>query len=457
MIGTLVWTSSYSVFSGDDFAVLDFTEDLDHNVWTSVEVGFENAAHFYMQWQGTWFGAFLGAAINPVWQYGLGQLRWVMAINSSLFWGALLFFVFCALKNMGLKANGITLVIATSIIFSLCAYETYPEIFFWFSGATVYGVPMSCLLLGLALYIGLANNSSKIVAIVAALLVLLGMGGTLVVAGTGCYAALLLLLYDCIEKKKIASSKLIVFITMMLGALINALAPGNFKRHDTIDDSGLHITKAVISAFSITSNRWVTLLGYNFLLLIMVVFACGIITKRRKQTKLLSVVFSALGLLTPVVASFPYALGTQHLIPANRVAFIIDLGIILSTFLFSFLVGNSLATAMSYKLNTIAITIVIVTMFFYCKYDGYGLSDFKTFELTRLHNADVFENHYNAHVRFYDWLKGQEGEDVIVTPEHCPYGIDNVYNLYISIDADNWVNKLIARHYGVNSISTDYD
>lgn len=45
---------------------------------------------------------------------------------------------------------------------------------------------------------------------------------------------------------------------------------------------------------------------------------------------------------------------------------------------------------------------------------------------------------------------------MIIIPEHCPYGIDNVYNLYLSTDANDWVNKSVAKYCGVKSITAAY-
>jgi hypothetical protein len=73
-----------------------------------------------------------------------------------------------------------------------------------------------------------------------------------------------------------------------------------------------------------------------------------------------------------------------------------------------------------------------------------------------LHKEGVFEDHFYAHVHFYDWLRTKKGEDVLVTAEHCPYGIDNVHNLNMSADPDHWVNKLIARYCGLNSVAADW-
>ena len=263
--------------------------------------------------------------------------------------------------------------------------------------------------------------------------------------------------FEYFTKKKVSKHKLIVFCSLLLGALINALAPGNFKRHSSIEGVNSNIIVALKNSFYLTFSRWQALCSYNFLLLVIIIFLCGIFCHRliHKNPMLLS--FSLLGLLTPVVSSFPYALGTNNQVPANRCAFIIDICIILSSFFFIFCLGNFISTATDYKFTKHILIVAIILAFFYCKYDGYGLSDFKTYELTKSHSEHIFRDHYNAHVEFYDWLRSQKGQDVIVKPEHCPYGIDNVHDLILRNDPNNWVNKLISRYCGVKSVASDYD
>ncbi|WP_027216049.1 DUF6056 family protein [Butyrivibrio fibrisolvens] len=454
MIGVLVWSSSFSVFEGDDFGVISFVSSTNSSAWTCFKAGFVSVAHFYTEWQGTYLSAFLVTAINPIAQHGLGQLRLVMAINSLLFFCTLIFFILNALKKMNLKFSAVTAIIITSIVFSICGYETYPEIFFWFTGATGYSFPLSFLLISLGVYIRLSDSDKKIriSTIVAAVCGVLGMGGALVISGMGCFVALLVLLYELIDKR-ISKNKLVVFISMLIGALINALAPGNFVRQANTDGAKLSIFGAIVKAFVFTIDRWQVLLGYNFLLLLIIVFLCGLVV-RNKDSKInfIKVGFSLLGLLTPIVSAFPYALGTGGEGIADRCAFVFDLGIILSSFFCCFLFGNIVAMVTEYRFNKYIIVVVLIISVIYCKYDGYGVYDCKTYELTKMNISGDLYNHYRAHVNFYEWLRTQEGEDVAITPEHCPYGIDNVHNLFISTDPDNWVNRAISRYYGVKSI-----
>lgn len=466
MIIVLVWTSSYSVLVADDFAVLDVIYGKQLNILQLLKAALTHSLDIYMNWQGTYFGSFLITAVNPIAYHGLQSLRWIMVVNSVLFFAALLILLTCVLKELKVlhnqSRNTIAAILIALVVFSICGYETYPEIFFWFTGAMMYSIPFSALLIGFALYIRLDDaKKSSIKALMASILGFLGCGGVLVISGTGCYIALLLLVYQWLKIKKLPKRKLFVFIVWLIGSILNVIAPGNFKRHSYIDDTGLHLIDAITNSLLMICGRYKTLFGYNFLLLLIIVILCGIVFGITHVDKvsvgMREILFSLFGLLTPIVASFPLALGTNSVSIPNRCAFIIDIGIIFSSYLFTFLIGEFVGSVLGYRLRVFVIVILLAGGIISCKYDGYSLRNFKTIELCNLHKDRVFENHYMAHVRFYDWVSTQKEEDVVVTPEHCPYGIDNVHNLYMSIDPNDWVNKLIARYCGVKSIYTDYD
>ncbi|WP_022752770.1 DUF6056 family protein [Butyrivibrio fibrisolvens] len=455
MILTLVITSSYSVLSADDFSIgiIDKnTRGIQYLVAACDEV-----KHFYLNWQGTYSQIFIQSLLTPINHYGLAQLRWVMVFNSGCFFISLLFFIFNVIKIHKYKMDAIMMVVITSVVFSICGYETYPEIFFWFSGTTGYSIPFSMLMIGTVLYLKLDDvKQQKNKTIVAIILGFIAMGGSLTVAGTGCYFALIVLLYEMCCNRNVSKKKLLVFLCWLIGALVNALAPGNFVRHSSIDNTGIHIGKAITNSILITQDRWSTLLGYNFLLVLLVITVCGFVSSPRNKVSKKKALFSLMGLGTPFVTSFPLALGTETIVAPNRAAWVIDLVIILSSCYAAFLIGVYISNIID-KRRGFIIAIAVVLAFVICKYDGYGLSDFKTLELTTLGRQNVFKAHYNAHVRFYEWCMSQPGEDIVVTPEHCPYGIDNVFNLYLSNDPNSWVNKCVADYCGVKSIMTDYD
>ena len=159
-----------------------------------------------------------------------------------------------------------------------------------------------------------------------------------------------------------------------------------------------------------------------------------------------------------MVTIFPYPLGTNGALIPDRCAFVMDIGIILSPLNIAFILGGVISNRLTKNIRIITISVIVILMISYCRYDEFGLSDFKTYELfCQQQFYDVYSDHYYTHVNYYKWVKEQEGQDVVVTPEHCPYGIDNVFNLYLFSDSNEWVNKCVAQYCGAKSIRGDYD
>lgn len=461
MIFSMVWISSYSVLVADDFShgleVGSFNEALIPYFFSSVRF----VKKIYFDCSGAYFTMFLQALLSPINHYGLSQLRVVMAVNSAFFFVSLLLFLCFIIKRIRIVDMNVTILIVTTILFSICGYHTYPEVFFWFSGATGYGFPFSMLMLALICFISMDDEGMSPWKTVGAIILgLCAIGGNLTVSGTGCYIALLVVIFNFIKTKTMPKKKVYVFIIWLIGAFINALAPGQFNRHDMMEDTGIHVGKSIINSLIMVQDRYEFLFGFNFILVLVILMLCGgVVGRNISHDSVLFFIFALAGLLTPLVTAFPYAIGTNNEGGApDRVAFVMDMSIIFSLSFLVFVFGVMVSNVFYSKSRLGIIIFILIIMGLYCKYDGYGLSDFKPLELSRGEiEHHIYSDHYNNHVRFYKWLGEHKGEDVVVDYEHCPYGVDNVYNLYLMSDPDFWVNKCIAMYTGTKSIRTDYD
>ncbi|WP_022772819.1 DUF6056 family protein [Butyrivibrio sp. AE2015] len=459
MVGTLVWISSYSVLVADDFShgltVGAFNEPFIPYLFAS----FRFVRKVFFEITGAYFTMFIQALFSPINHYGLSQLRVVMAFNSSLFFLSLFIIFFTTIKKYAIKNLAVSMILLSTIVFSICGYQTYPEVFFWFSGATGYSFPLSMLLIALAGVINLDKSKKNIHFAIALLFGICAMGGNLTVSGTGCYVLLIIIVYLGILNKKFPIKHTIVFFVWFICALINATSPGQFNRKSMLDDSGIQVGTAIINSLFMARARFIELLNYNYLLMLMLVFLCGIIIGSKKSYfRIVDLLFSFVGMLTPVVTIFPYTLGTNGTQVPDRCGFVMDVAIILASINVVFILGTLVSNKVNTSIRILTGCAIVIFMVIYCKYDGYGLSDFKTYELSSQQiYDDIYRNHYYNHVEFYDWVRSQKGQDVVVTPEHCPYGIDNVYNLYLFVNSDEWVNNCVAQYCGVKSIRVDYD
>lgn len=455
MILTVIRASTYTVLSGDDFSHGNDVGEFHTGFWSYLLASFRFAGQRYMTWQGTYFSMFLQALLSPINQFGLTQLRCVMFVNSLLFFGSLLYFLIVFMKRNEVKDPLVKCVFITAVIFVVCGYDAYNQVFLWFSGSTSYSFPLSVLFIALSHYIQTDLSDKKAYLISAVLLGFLAMGGTLMIAGMGCYAALLMLAYRFLRDRKICAKDLLVFLTWLSGAVINTVAPGNYVRHSWIDD-GMHPLRSLKYAFSLTDRRWQFLTSMNFAFLIVVVFACSLYISSNRKKDYLKIAVSILGLLTPVVAVFPMALGYSIDKLPNRCAFIIDMGIMFSSFYCAFTMGEfckALLDRSSVRvvlINAALLGVICVLL------DGYGLSDFKTMHLaSQLHRGE-FQDHFNVCRDFLEMLdEYPEGSEVRINEHDVPYEIDNCRNfcLFPEDDSDYWINREVAKYYGLKSIT----
>ena len=138
------------------------------------------------------------------------------------------------------------------------------------------------------------------------------MGGSLTVAAAGCYFMLLLTIYEWISSKKLPYIKLVIFVCYFSGALINAIAPGNFLRQQTSEGNGLQIFASLKNSFLVYESnfRWL-FHSTNFSLILLLVLLCGFFLYRGIIIKNIAgyTFISFAGIIAPFVVIFPAVLG----------------------------------------------------------------------------------------------------------------------------------------------------
>ena len=456
MIVTMTAAGSYSVLAADDFSHAVSIGLYNADFFSYLKASFTYAVKEYRQWQGTYFSMFIQALLSPINNFGTRQLRVVMTLNAISFFAAVIWFVYVSLKSFGIKDKMLLCILGFSVIFSLCGYEAYPQIFFWFSGATSYSFPLTVLLIGLSLSVMMREKEGKGYAIACAAAGLIAMGGSLAVAGAGCYAMLLFCVYDILKEHRIPKKSGAVFLIYLAGAVINAAAPGNYLRYDMLDDTGLHPFAALSSAFIMTGRRWQFFLEKNFVLILMIVFICGIAAKVTDDVKCskIQLLISAASLIAPVAAAFPVALGYSSEKIPNRCAFVIDAAIILSAA--NLMLHLGIFTAILLKEKTLlAVTAGAALICAGCLlFDGYGLKDVKILDISGQLRAGIYQDHYYTCKDFLKRLgECEKGTDLKLSAADMPYEIDNCYNFYLIDDPDFWVNRAVADYYGFKGIS----
>ena len=155
MVSVITAGAGYTVLLGDDFThgvrVGVFHASLPRYFAASLQYMKE----IYLDWQGTYFAMFIQAFLSPINNFGMGQLRAVMMGNALFFFGALLLLVWNVLgfALQERKMLHLRLTVFTLVLFGVLNGQIFTEIFFWFSGATAYGIPFSVMLLSVSFFL----------------------------------------------------------------------------------------------------------------------------------------------------------------------------------------------------------------------------------------------------------------------------------------------------------------
>lgn len=449
---TMVHANSFGVLEGDDYSqgvsMGVYNEPFINYFFSSLDYSFKE----YMRLKGSYFSTFLQALLSPINNFGFRQLRCVLAFNAMLFWVVLCYFV---RSFFGGDKSLWSYMIFLMTVFVCFGYTLYTEAFFWYSGAISHSFPFSFMLIAVTCY--LRTHLSQRNVVLAFVFGVFAAGGALNVVGILCYVGALILLNKFITRtaKKI---DICIFISWILGAMVNALCPGNFVRHG---EGGLHIILAIKWAFEMAFSRWHFLFfKTTFVLVLLVVIVYGFYNKNKVENSTLLV--GILGLFTPVVASYPVALGHSWSGASNRVAFTIDVSIVLSFFIVCFYIGNKLkgfcVASSSENLKKRMESIIPLICWIYLVCIMCITPNNKFVEVHKMLIDGTYEDHYYDTKRFMSSFEEYEnGSDIVIKRSDLPFPIEGCNNFWLSNDPEHYINMAVAEYYSLNSITVIED
>lgn len=458
MVYAITVGASYTVLLGDDFT---------HGVRVGVfhvpffqyfAASLRYMKEIYLDWQGTYFAMFIQAFLSPINNFGLSQLRIVMVMNALLFFGAL-FGMIWALSGMMVKEDReipIRLTLFSMILFSILDADVFVEIFFWYSGAVAYTIPFSFSLLAVMLFL-MSNNmcyslrKRAIFAGISAVLLFLASGGSLAVVGTGCYMVLMLTVGFYLAAKKVSVKNIIVTAVGIVGALINAAAPGNYARHAYGNGDSWQLFQTVkwtVKNVWGETGRLTKETMFGVMLIAMLLMGVYLSKKLQAHFKVYGII-SILALGCGYVTAFPVALGYGGAYLPNRCYFILDVVLVLSLFNFAVFTGCFLdkwADLRDDRRIRAVLLIVLFSAFILCPE---SLSESSLIAVAKSGHDGSYRNYYEECVAIYDYLENCEEDDVVL---RMPDYIDNFECFYFDEDESGWVNVGIAQYYHKNSV-----
>ncbi len=453
MVITFVHATVYSVFVADDFGHASQVELNNASLHSIFCTAIKYAADKYLTWQGTYLAMFLQIFLDSVNKGGLDRLGHVMAFNSASFLCVIILMIFALFRMIEDENKHYMLsIIIMCVIYLIVGHTAYIEVFFWYSGAVSYSMPLTLLCLGLFFLIREENFKNTIATVTIGIL---AMGGTLAVAAMGCYIVFLICVYDIVNKK-FSKKHIIALAIWGMFAAVNAMAPGNFVRHSFVDSSGTHPIQSIGYSVKMVGTRLGDIFGntdYLFVLsviLICSVASCGNKWMEESRNHLATGVMS---LFLPIVTSYPMALGYSGMFMENRGLFMIDMSVIaVSIYLAAILAG--LIRKIAIKKMGIAIGVIGSVAIVISVFDGYRIIDSNIKLISDMLTMGVYQEHYKITQEFYDSLeKYEKGTDVRIPRSEIPFLIKNSSNFYIFEDPNHTMNTSVASWYGFNSIA----
>lgn len=225
--------SFYTIPSADDFvnSVTIRTSLLRRRFYVSAALN--ETIYYWKNISGYFFASFLNFYISPLLRGGIEALRITVFILNISFYASLYFFVNKLLRFFyGVQNVKIILLTYILLLFAFINNQYNSEMISWYCAVIGYLFIVACSFWGIICFLEAIQSDELKYLIVSSVLGFLASGGSLNVTALNCGMYLLIALVGAYiyQKKKIA---FICFFSALAGAVVNALAPGNFIRHGT--------------------------------------------------------------------------------------------------------------------------------------------------------------------------------------------------------------------------------
>lgn len=458
-----VWAASNSFLMADDFAHANDIGVKYTGIMNALAESYRFAADKFMNWQGTYFSMFSQALFSPLNGAGVVQLRIIMVLNMILIYASL-FGLFAAIsKRFFLRVVWHYVLPSYAMtVFAMNAYKIWSEVYYWYSGAISYSWPFSFMCVGLTLYLlwNVKQKTAKKGYLIGACICLfLTSGGSLQVAGTSCYFILLLVLFDTWREKKISVARWSVFLSALVGALINTIAPGNYVRYESGGESELHFLRAISATLLTVKSEldWL-LTKTSFVFILLLMFVVGIFAGQYLQCKKYKIIlFSGMLLATPFVTMFPVALAYDASYFPNRCQYILDI-VLMGTFMFGaaalgVLLKDIYATYKERLQLMVIFTGIAIAIF--VSNETYDLSELNMFKTKIALDSGSIQNYSKNCIEMYEYIENADEMDVVV--EKLPLTLPTFTKVLITDDPTFWINEALAVYFDKNSVRAVYE
>lgn len=445
----------YATFNSDDFSYAVCTLKMPG---TNILVqSFNTMKHSWYEWQGTWFSYLVSCIFNPVYNMNYLGLRLWMAAIVLLTVVGIYAITIEACRTLGVDTKYGWLLSAFTIVLGTI-YRNYNQIYLWWVGSMVYLLPFAIMLIGMAFLLRAIRIRSAACYVISAILLFAMTGGNLTITGFGCYLLLVVFIYNFIKDKKLNMALFAVCVVTLVGALLNAAAPGNFARHGGADTVVGPMDAVIFTLRVIFTDITKYILKDRRIVLVMLMCYLWLVIVRPRMSVKNAILSLISAVFLPFITAFPGTLGYsgEGIVDyPDRCYFVLDISIILFMLLLASVIWSAFHSCFSRisfenrKLNIAVIPVFMLITIVACA----TKLPFPVSVAANLINGSVAKNSA-ATVKFYEDVYTSDADDVIIEANNPGY-IDGSLLLDVSSEPDYWANQDIAEFFCKNTLTVN--
>ncbi|SDB09415.1 hypothetical protein SAMN02910298_00416 [Pseudobutyrivibrio sp. YE44] len=409
----------------------------------------------WFAWQGTYSAEFVFALQPGAWPIPAYWITPFVIIGSI----SIAYIVFGSTVSKYIFKCSSLYGIAIAIVTLIITFQYTPYIhqaFYWFNGATYYGLFYALMIFELSLIIKVLYSDkdySKKQRILLYLFTFIISGGNYSTAFVN-LLVLLLIIFDLYVTKEKTTNKVIIKMTIFafIGLVISMIAPGNAVRASST--TSMSAFRAIFTSIKQAIKfvlEWTNLPQIGLYIILIPILAMLIKNlKNISMIRMLIWIVVLCGLYAAQITPPLYAMsspGDKRQINLYYYSyyfiFICVLACILLLIKSKFPQINE--AIIKSKLILISLgAIVLITGIFINGYQN--LNSFQTYKEISSGNAKTY---YEEYTEIIEQVKSSEGECYVSDIEHSS---DILPKFELSDDPDNWVNQSIADYYGIEKV-----
>lgn len=455
VIFPFVLSMLYSIPGADDFAMIYNPKD-----GFFLFSAMKRATNMYFTWSGLWIYMFIEFLCNPVTIFGPTSLMYgvVMIVLFGMFLLILFYLIKTILKDV-YKLEDSTVIFGCFILFLMCFLNTgiYTEIFYWFIGS-VYMWAVSLCMLTVALEIKyFTSGFQRKYAVELSVIGFIACSFFQAAVFPG-MVYLVLWIHYCKRENKFLWKALIPLMIMIAGGLISVVAPGNYVRHDSYDNSGLHFGEAIWTACFNECIVLFNLIKKPFAWILVSIFSLlGAFKIKELKCEINPIWYAFIIFLILFLTCYPLALGISQIGLPNRYVFLLNSYASIMIMAWSMYLGTWLKNILPAKIKGRKCLMQILIGSFATVLIIWGIFCYKNIPFIKTFvNMDEIRLCHDNWIAVYEEIQNTEEADVVLHLDKDLYKNEIIMVPGASYNEQYWENVNMAGYFGKTSIVVIY-